>query len=654
MKPKPILPLLIACAAVLSSVLATAEQVKDTRFKYRRGFYSASFLQVVRSKTPGAKIRYTTDGSTPSSTHGLGGENPVVVRIETTTTLRAVAYKDGMEATNVDTHTYIFIADVLKQPREIEGYPILDIEERAGWVQMDYAMDPAIINHPAYRDEIAAALKSLPTISIVTDKEHLFRQVMTPDGRRHDYEKSGVYLGRPGVGTTRPASVELIYPGQPSRGFQIDCALQPNGTFSAKRALRLKFQKEYGPGKLESSIFKDAPLNGDSAITEFDRIVLRSGNTRSWAKKDPAHTTFTRDQWFRDSQIEMSGVGSHGTFVHLYLNGLYWGLYNAVERPDAWFTSAYLGGGRQDWHAVNHRGTRSGDASRWNYLRAELKNKDMREPQNYRELREYLDVTQFADYLILAWYGRLDDWAPDRNWYAGNRNQPPEPAIFLMWDTEYSWNAGAEPSAKVHQFFRPNAFSKSPGMIGIWHSLTRSREFMTLFADRVYKHCFHDGALTDKSSIARWRVLNDFIDAAVIAESARWGDTLAPVGHPTRTRDDSYAVEVERIIGMMSGNAEHFIKVLRRDGYYPTIDPPELHVATGWGAQPRLANPNRAGIIYYTLDGGDPRSRGGAVAPSALIAVDGDTIEVEAGQLLEARIRTDDEWSALLVDGFSY
>ena len=637
---KPILLLLVACAAFLSPGPAAAEKVKDTRFKYRRGFYSAPFLQLVRSKTPGAKVRYTTDGSAPSETHGLGDSNPVAVRIETTTTLRAIAYKEGLEPTNVDTHTYIFIADVLKQPHEIEGYPIIDIEERAGWVQMDYGMDPAIVNHPAYRDEIAPALKSIPTISIVTDKEHLFRQVMTPDGRRHDYEKSGVYFGRPGVGTTRPASVELIYPGQPGRGFQIDCALQPHGTYSAKRALRLKFQKEYGPGKLESSIFRDAPLNGDSAITEFDRIVLRSGNTRSWAKQDPAHVTFTRDQWFRDSQIAMSGVGSHGTFVHLYLNGLYWGLYNAVERPDASFTSGHLGGERGDWHAVSHHGTLSGDSRRWDYLRGELKNKDMRDPENYRELTEYLDVTQFSDYLILAWYGRLDDWAPDRNWYAGHRTQPPEPALFFMWDTEYSWNAGPEPSALIHKFFLPDAFSKSPGMIGIWHSLTRNRDFMTLFADRVNKHCFHGGALTDESSIARWRRLVDVIDSAVIAESARWGDTLAPVGQPTQTRDRSFRVEIERVIRMMTGNAEHFINVLRQAGYYPTSDPPEIDGAEGGDAQPRVVNPNRAGVIYYTLEGTDPRSPGGAVAPSALTVVDGGAIEAEAGQVLKARIRT--------------
>ena len=145
-------------------------------------------------------------------------------------------------------------------------------------------------------------------------------------------------------------------------------------------------------------------------------------------------------------------------------------------------------------------------------------------------------------------------------------------------------NAGPEPSALIHKFFRPDAFSKSPGMIGTWHSLTRNRDFMTLFADRVNKHCFHGGALTDESSIARWRRLVDVIDSAVIAESARWGDTLAPVGQPTQTRDRSFRVEIERVIRMMTGNAEHFINVLRQAGYYPTSDPPEIDGAEGGDA----------------------------------------------------------------------
>ncbi|HEY7817257.1 MAG TPA: chitobiase/beta-hexosaminidase C-terminal domain-containing protein, partial [Vicinamibacteria bacterium] len=126
---------LAAAAWVSSSAgLSAQERVRDTKFKYRRGFYSAPFVQVIRTRTPGAKIRYTLDGSAPSATRGLGDSNPVAVPVETTTTLRAIAYKEGMEPTNVDTQTYIFLRDVLRQPAEIDGYPRPTIWEGSGYM----------------------------------------------------------------------------------------------------------------------------------------------------------------------------------------------------------------------------------------------------------------------------------------------------------------------------------------------------------------------------------------------------------------------------------------------------------------------------------------------------------------------------------------
>jgi hypothetical protein len=616
--------------------------VRDTKFKYRRGFYSAPFVQVIRTRTPEAKIRYTLDGSAPSATRGLGDSNPVAVPVETTTTLRAIAYKEGMEPTNVDTQTYIFLRDVLRQPAEIDGYPRPTIWEGSGYMTLDYEMDPEIVNHPSYREEILAGLESIPTLSIVMDREDLFGQTFRPGGRHLDLEASGVYYGRPGAGSTKPASAELIYPGEPERGFQIDCSIESNGTHGVKRAFRLEFKAEYGPGKLRSTFLREAPLNGETATTTFDRLVLRSGNTRSWANRNPDRTAFTRDQWVRDTQIEMTGVGSRGIFVHLYLNGLYWGLYNVVERPDAWFTSSYLGGSREDWHAVNHRGTISGDEARWRYLRGELKDKDMSVPANYRELQEYLDVQAFADYMILAWYTRLDDWGPDRNWYGGNRTNPPSPFQFFMWDAEYSLFGGADPAARVHPLYRRGASTGSRSMVGIWHSVKRSPDFMTLFADRVYHHCFHGGALTEERSIARWRRLNDHIRSAVIAESARWGDARESLGEHTRTRDDSYLPEVERVVRHLTGNVSRFLEVLRQEKYYPAIDPPE--VSSG-----RLLNPNGSGEVFFTLDGSDPRAPGGDVSSAARRAENGDAQALDAGRIVKARVKDGSEWSALRI-----
>ena len=60
-------------SVVLSSLAGAAAPnvVADTRFNRERGFYDSGFAVVIQSRTAGARIRYTTDGSAPSPTHGL-------------------------------------------------------------------------------------------------------------------------------------------------------------------------------------------------------------------------------------------------------------------------------------------------------------------------------------------------------------------------------------------------------------------------------------------------------------------------------------------------------------------------------------------------------------------------------------------------------
>ncbi len=88
--------------------------VADTKFSVDRGFFEAPFTVEITTDTTGAQIRYTLDSSLPTATHGNVYTNPL--RIETTTVLRAAAFKSGYEPTNVDTHTYLFLEDVLRQP----------------------------------------------------------------------------------------------------------------------------------------------------------------------------------------------------------------------------------------------------------------------------------------------------------------------------------------------------------------------------------------------------------------------------------------------------------------------------------------------------------------------------------------------------------
>ena len=57
----------------------------------------------------------------------------------------------------------------------------------------------------------------------------------------------------------------------------------------------------------------------------------------------------------------MGWPSPHGMFVHLYLNGLYWGLYNPSERPTESFMASYYDGEPEQFDTQNVNEAKSGD-----------------------------------------------------------------------------------------------------------------------------------------------------------------------------------------------------------------------------------------------------------------------------------------------------
>jgi uncharacterized repeat protein (TIGR02543 family) len=74
-------------------------------FTPEAGTYSSAQSVTIASSTAGASIRYTTDGSTPSSTSGTLYSSPV--SIASTKTIKAVAYKSGMTTSAVASAAYV-------------------------------------------------------------------------------------------------------------------------------------------------------------------------------------------------------------------------------------------------------------------------------------------------------------------------------------------------------------------------------------------------------------------------------------------------------------------------------------------------------------------------------------------------------------------
>ena len=636
--------------AVLT-VIAAPPQVGDTRFSVDRGFFVAPFALEISTETPGATIRFTLDGSAPDTNRGTIYTGPLT--LTRTTTLRALAYKDGLLPTDVDTQTYIFLSDVLQQGNQPPGFPATWVNASGATVyNADYEMNPQILNDSRYRGQLSNALMALPSLSVVMDQGDLFGV-------------SGLYVnGASGQNSPwqRPGSIELIHPdGHP--GFQINCGISPHSHVKQKRAFRLYFQSEYGPGKLHYPLFADAPF-GDSAVDEFDHLVLRSSQNDSWQStsfqgNSARYATYTRDQMVRDTLLAVAGFGARGTYLHLYINGLYWGLYNLVERPDDWFTSAYFGGDETDWYAVNHSGPMAGDPTRFNAMHSFALANNLALLDNWNTLTQYLHVTAFVDYLIVQNYSGVGDW-PNNNWYAGNRNTPPGTVRYFTWDAEDCWvqlvydngttlrsspgpwiHPGLLNSSQVQDFHRNSQIAR------FYRALTNSAEFRLAWADRTYQHCFHGGALVESNLFTRWDALSAWVELPIVAESARWGDVLNGAGVPYNPfTPQHWTVARDTLRSNMVNAVSRWIAVCRAYGLYPPNDPPQF--SQHGGAVPvgfSLAVTGGTGRILYTLDRTDPRLPGGAVSPAAQTYAA--PLIITSNVTVKARLLTSGTWSAL-------
>jgi len=632
-------------AAALVAALAgpmAGQAVGDTSFSVKRGFYSQPLDVVINTSTAGATIRYTLDGSDPTTSGNRAeGPAPLTVRIDPASTngslreltpavtLRAYALRSGMAPSNVDTQTYVFVDRVLTQTRP-SGYP----------TGFDYDVDQNVVNDARYRGRIRGDLLSIPSLSVVTSVPDMFG--------------AGGLMTAQASTIERPGSIEIIYPDGRD-GAQAACGFKPHSHVLRKRSLRAYFRGSvYGTGRFKHDLFRDAVEGVDFRARDFDVLVLRAGvndNLQSTYDGRASRATYLTDQLARSSQAAMSGFGQRGAWVHLYVNGLYWGLYNLAERPDDAFSASQFGGVESDWFAINHGGELSGDPSWYNGLVAGAR--------NFATLTERLDFTAFADYILYYCYCGGGDW-PENNWYASNRVLPtPGKVRWYIWDCEDSWirmPGRANDGAWIH----PNLIGGTSNIATVWRGADDFDDFRILFADRVYKHCFNDGALTEAAIIARFDALCAQIDSPIVGESARWGRFKG--GGGLWTRDDDWLPYKNSVRSLMVGNVQRLLTALRdinqpspHPKYYPDTEPPafksggatlgltKLTILPNFPL--RLEAVGGQGTVYFTLDGTDPRASGGA--PRGANAGTGTDLTITATTVLNARTLRSGEWSAL-------
>jgi hypothetical protein len=627
-------------------------------FSKNRGFYSEAFQVELTVSDPALEIYYSTDGSRPSKASGSLYTSPV--SIQTTTPLSAVAVSAAGGISDVITHTYFFTDSIVNQPSDPPGYP-------ADWGDFhiftqpepsaDYEMDPEVTQDPLYKDMFNDALTSIPTLSIVTDIGNLFSHVEDP-------VTGGIYIytgfkGYPGFGWERQVSAEYLEPGN-GRQFQINCGLRIQGgngvrpDNSQKHSFRLVFRSEFGPTRLNFNLF-----DGRAATNDFNTLILRADYNYSWSHNNitqQQRALKIRDPFAKNTQLDMGQPATHSKYVHLYLNGLYWGIYTIAEKLNNDFMESYLYGTEDDFDVVeDHGDVIDGDEVAWNqtlamaeaglssnaaYQKIQGNNADGTRNLSYPIL---LDVDNLIDYMILNIYIGNLDWG-DNNWIAArNRVDPLYGFRFFSWDAENSLNDR-----------NTNLVDISDGKpVMIYRKLRANTEFKLRFADHLQKHFFNGGALTPEATLARFNELAADLDPAIIAESARWGDYRRDVdprkdGASLYTRNDHWLVEKQDLENnYFPQRSAIVLQQFKDEGLFPGIDAPEFSQYGGEMHDPiTLEITSTEGEIWYSLNGQDPRDIGGAVSTANATLYE-NPLEISSDVTVKARAKSGSNWSAL-------
>ncbi len=584
-----------------STIIGVCEPV---HVNVKRGFFTTPFDLIISCPTPGVTFRYTTDGSPPTSTSQVF---PATLRVSDTTLFRGAAFKTNYLPSRTLTETYFF--------------------------------------------NLPAAYRSLPAISIVTATNNLWGPTGILGIQGGYFDSSGLWIAtspsdyhnpsKTGLAWERPTSMEWLDPANNS-GFQVDCGIRvhasdwyrPRTTPTSKVSFTISFRSDYGPGRLDYPLF---PL---TTVQSFDQIVLRGG-------QDDQSNPFIRDELNRRLSDDMGEVAVHGNLAILFVNGVphtnsFW--YNPCERVQAKFFQEHVGGS-PDWDVVGPPWTSGGGVFNGSFddfqqMVDYVNYNNVTITSVYSNISRWLDLTNFADYVMLNAFAAMGDW-PLNNWRAGRERTTAGTWRFVVWDAEYGLG-NFNRSTNLNTFTMSGTTDVDQGLATSWdgydqicrlyNNLKRSSEFKLLWADRVQKHFFNGGALTGANITNRFVELRNQLSRAITdmdTSLLKW------------TRD-------RRTIFFTQMQGQELLALLGA----PSLSQFGGCVPAGFSLT--MTHTNSSGSIYYTTDGSDPRvAFTGTISPSATAYTS--AVPINASVTVKARVRKSNSvWSALTEAAFTY
>lgn len=352
--------------------------------------YPAAVTASVQSPTPGATIRYTTDGRIPTETDQAILNARLVVL--TSRVVRARTFAPGMLPSPVVTHTYV-------------------------------------LNHDT----------SLPVVALTSEPANFWD------------DDTGIYVrGRnanadfPHFGANFWDDVEIpihleLFDSDGTRSFDANAGLKIFGGWSrgfAQKSVSLFARASYGDRAFDHRFFANRPFDSYQAL-----VLRNSGN--DWS------STMMRDGVLQTlaQALDIDGLSHRPTAV--FINGAYWGIHNLREKINEHYV-AQVGSTASDaidlLEYLSGSGPTAlhGSTDAYDALVADLR-ADLSSESAYSNIAEQLDIDSFIDYQLAQIYFDNRDW-PGNNAKLWRQRSSEGRWRWILYDTDFGfgiWNDNA-------------------------------------------------------------------------------------------------------------------------------------------------------------------------------------------------------------------
>lgn len=444
-------------------------------FSIQGGYYNKEQSVTLSSSLSGAVIRYTTDGSEPTS------ESEIYTGPITAKSYEATTQKYGHNRENkTGIQQYTYPSSLSYPSDRYNGTRTYGFVIKAKVFHDDYV--PSNTEGNTYFININK--RSLPVVAISTNFDNFFSA------------DTGIYIqGTNGLDDSyvtanwrqdweRKVFVEY-FDENGIRQFGVNAGATTMGAVSRNydmKSLNIVMKKQYEDGLM------NYPLFGDDGLTSYKSFVLRNAGN-DWEQGSKIRDAAIQQVLRGEVDLETQDVNP----VVMYLNGEYWGFINMRERYDESFFTTLHSDYAEDIDLLKYSGDSTynfkvtkGDKLRLEELMTYLAANSMSVTDNYEYVKShYIDVDNMINYYIAQFYCQNTDWPCNnmRLWRPRTENGK---FRFPLYDTDFGYGLwGGEASTNPWDNFDKSSY-KTKTSVSLLNYMLENEEFKAEFVQRFY------------------------------------------------------------------------------------------------------------------------------------------------------------------------